>query len=178
MQKILRPLTLLCLMMFFTVWSVACYTTVKPVYLLRHAERGSGPDPDLTPAGHARAQELKRMLKNVPVTAIFSTDTNRTRQTAQPLATDKNLTIQIYSGTSVVDTILSGSEENIYLVLGHSDTVPDLINALRGTPPYAQIPNNEFDNLFLLIVKKKKTFGGGTSITTKVLHMKYGSASD
>ena len=178
MQTILRPLTLITFMMFCMVSFTACTTTVKPVYLLRHAERGYGSDPDLTPAGQARAQELKRILEIVPVNAIYSTDTNRTRQTAQPLATAKNLTMQIYTDTSVANAILSGSEEKIYVILGHSNTVPQLITALGGTSPYVQIPGNEFDNLFLLIVKKKNKIGGGTTISTKVLHMKYGSVSN
>lgn len=74
--------------------------------------------------------------------------------------------------------ILSGPKEQIAVVVGHSNTVPDLITAFGGTPPFTHIPENEFDNLFLLIVKKMKKFGGGTDITTKVLHMKYGSVSD
>jgi broad specificity phosphatase PhoE len=178
MQKTMPRLILVILMVLIIVWLAACTTTVKPVYLLRHAEKGPGSDPDLTPAGQARAQELLRMLENVAVNAIYSTDTNRTRQTAQPLATGKNLTIQIYSGTSVANRILSGSKEQIAVIVGHSDTVPELITAFRGTPPYTHIPGNEFDNLFLLIVKKMKKFGSGTDITTKVLHMKYGSVSD
>ncbi len=169
---------LIILILFSTFGFAACTTTVKPVYILRHAERGYGLDPDLTPEGQARAEELRRILENVPVTAIYSTNTNRTRQTAQPLAAAKNLTIQIYSGTTVADTILSGSDENIYVVLGHSETVPQLITAFGGTPPYAQIPGNEFDNLFLLIVKKKKSSDGGTTISTRVLHMKYGSVTN
>jgi hypothetical protein len=56
--------------------------------------------------------------------------------------------------------------------------VPELITAFGGTPPYTDVPGNEFDNLFLLIAKKTKKFGGGTDLKTKVLHMKYGSVSD
>ena len=117
------------------------------------------------------------MLGNVTVNAIYSTNTNRTRQTAQPLATGKSLTIQIYSDTSIANTILSGSNEQIAVIVGHSDTVPQLITAFGATPPYTYIPANQFDNLFLLIVKKTKKFGSGTDITTKLLHMKYGSVS-
>jgi hypothetical protein len=178
MQKTMHRLIFFILMMLITVWLAACTTTLKPVYVLRHAEKGLGSDPDLTPAGQARAQELLRMLRNVTVNAIYSTDTKRTRQTAQPLATAKNLTIQIYSDLSIANTILSGSEEQVVVIVGHSHTVPELITAFGGTPPYTDIPGNEFDNLFFLIVKKTKKFGGGTDITTKVLHMKYGSVSD
>jgi hypothetical protein len=84
----------------FTLLLTACSTTVTSVYLLRHAERPGGQDPDLTPEGQQRAQELVRVLKNVPVAAVYSTDTNRTRQTAQPLATDHGLTLQFYSTIS------------------------------------------------------------------------------
>lgn len=178
MQKKMPRLIFVTLIVLIMVWLAACTTTIKPVYLLRHAEKGPGSDPDLTPAGQARAQELLRMLENVAVNTIYSTDTNRTRQTVQPLATGKSLTIQIYSGPSIANTILSGSKEQIAVIVGHSDTVPELIIAFGATPPYTHIPANEFDNLFLLIVKKTKKFGSGTDITTKVLHMKYGSVSE
>ena len=177
MQKSMPRGILVLLMLLITVWLSACATTVKPVYLLRHAEKGAGSDPDLTPAGQARAQEFLRVLGNVTVNAIYSTNTKRTRQTAQPLATAKSLTIQIYSDTSTANTILSGSNEQIAVIVGHSNTVPELITAFGATPPYTYIPEKEFDNLFLLIVKKTKKFGSGTDITTKLLHMKYGSVS-
>ena len=57
MQKTMYRLIFVIFMMLITVWLAACSTTVKPVYLLRHAEKGLGSDPDLTPAGQARAQE-------------------------------------------------------------------------------------------------------------------------
>ncbi len=163
------------LIVFVAVVLVACSTTVTPVYLLRHAEKGSGFDPNLTLTGEQRAEELVRILKNVPVAAVYSTDTNRARQTAQPLATDRNLSLEFYTDLSVAGTILFEHEKEVVVIVGHSDTVPGLINAFGGTPPYTLIPGSEFDNLFLLIVKKEKRMGSRTLRKVKLLHMKYGA---
>jgi broad specificity phosphatase PhoE len=178
MRRLKTRLHLLTLMILCTAFFTGCTTTVTPVYLLRHAEKGYGTDPNLTPAGQARAEELRRILENVFVAAVYSTDTNRTRQTAQPLAAHKGLTTVIYSDSSVAGTILAHHEEQIVVVVGHSNTVPQLITAFGGTTPYSLIPGNEFDNLFLLIVEEEKGFGSGTVRKTKVFHMKYGAVSN
>src|SRR5205809_7384909 len=62
---------------------------VTTVILVRHAEKNiepNNPDPDLSPAGQARAQELVRMLGAAGVNAIYATNFKRTQQTVKPLA--------------------------------------------------------------------------------------------
>jgi broad specificity phosphatase PhoE len=156
---------------------MACSTTITPVYLLRHAEKQLGIDPDLTPAGTARAQELKRILKNVPVKAIYTTNASRTRQTVQPLATDKGLSPITYSGTSIAGTILSQHKEQVVVIVGHSPTVPALIRGFDGDTTNITISEMEYDNLFLLIVKQTKRGTQPTRTDAEVLHMKYGDES-
>ncbi len=58
----------------------------KAVLVVRHGEKISDADERLTEAGRARAERLAKMLKDAGVTAIYSTDTERTRDTVQPLA--------------------------------------------------------------------------------------------
>lgn len=157
----------------------ACSTTVTPVYLLRHAEKANQPtpDPDLAPAGHARAQELKRILKEVPVAAVYTTDYKRTRQTVAPLAADKGLAPIQYDVGTVPTSILSDYVSKPTVIVGHSNTVDDLISGLGG-PPFQDLPGNQYDNLLLLIIKKEKKLGSGTSTSAKLLHMKYGQQSN
>src|SRR5882724_305486 len=62
---------------------------VTTVIVVRHAEKNiepSNPDPDLSPAGQARAQELSRMFGDAGVNAIYATQYKRTQQTVKPLA--------------------------------------------------------------------------------------------
>lgn len=169
----LAALLLLCSILVLT----NCSTTVTSVYLLRHAEKGFGIDPDLTDDGEDRAQELVRVLKNVNLDAVYSTNYKRTRQTAQPLADDKNLSLNLYNDASVANAIMSNHEKGTVVVVGHSNTVPGLIEAFGGNAPYVLIPDKEFDNMFLLIVKKETQLGRQTGRSAKVLHMKYGAVS-
>jgi len=66
-------------------------------YLVRHAEKVLDQrDPDLTPAGYKRADDLAARLASVPLSAIYSSDYKRTRQTAAPVATAQDVTITLY----------------------------------------------------------------------------------
>lgn len=172
----LSPFLLTCLLILLFLFPAACSTTVTSVYLVRHAEKAAGNDPVLLPSGTARAHELKRVLEHVPVIAVYSTDTNRTRQTAQPLADEKSLTTQIYGDTSVAAGILSDHESEVVLMVGHSNTIPQLIAAFGG-PTGISIEEDEYDNLFLLLINRLKRSGSTIRSRTKVLHMKYGAVS-
>ena len=65
--------------------------------MVRHAETtGSGSNPNLSVDGQSRANRLSQMLEKVNLNAIYSTNYNRTKQTAQPAATAKGITITTY----------------------------------------------------------------------------------
>jgi broad specificity phosphatase PhoE len=147
--------------------------TVTTFILSRHAETtGVGSDPALSTDGQERANELLRILKNVSLEAVYATNFNRTKQTAQPTATDKGLTVQTYdpfSPGALADAVLENYKGGAVLVLGHSNTIPTLLNTLTGTNNFALIPDNQYDNLFVVSVSKK---GKAT-----VVHLKYGKPS-
>ena len=129
------------------------------IFLVRHAERadtapGTSPamaaDPDLSDAGRARAVSLATLLKDAKITAIYATEFKRTQQTAAPLAKTLGLTVTIVTSKSAPELIdrLKTSKGNV-LVVGHSNTVPEIIEALGVTTPVT-IGDNDFDNMFLL----------------------------
>src|SRR5258705_288796 len=66
--------------------------------LIRHAERGNDGtnDPPLADAGTKRAVLLVETLRNTSITAVYSTDYKRTRNTIKPLAESKSLDIKLY----------------------------------------------------------------------------------
>ncbi len=131
------------------------------IYLTRHAEKAAdGKDPDLTAQGQARARGLAVILGKVGIKQIFSSATNRTRQTAQPLASQAGLDVQLYDPAKpaiVIDQIkaLTGPT----LMVGHSNTVPDMVKMLGGAPG-APIGDDEFDRLYQV------TIGADGSVTT------------
>lgn len=132
----------------------ACNTT--KIYLVRHAEKGAtGADPGLTTAGAQRAEALKDTLHTKKLTAAFATQFQRTLETAQPTATDQQITIRRYdanTGNALLDS-LSHLKKKQYLVVGHSNTVPVMLKSIGVSPAMELIPDNDYDNFFTLTVK-------------------------
>jgi broad specificity phosphatase PhoE len=129
------------------------------VFLVRHAERadaspGAAPtmsaDPDLSEAGRARAESLAAMLRDAKITAIFTTEFKRTQQTAAPLAKAIGVTVTIVTSKNAADLVTQvQASKGSVLVVGHSNTVPEVIKAL-GVPTPVTIADDEFDSLFLV----------------------------
>jgi broad specificity phosphatase PhoE len=133
---------------------MAAQTTT--VILVRHAEKAATPpdDPPLTAAGEARARELWEALKDARVTAIITTQFARTRATAQPTATALGVTPDVVNaaGTNHPQDVAAAVRKHAgqtVLVVGHSNTVPSIIEALGATKP-AAICDGEYDNLYIV----------------------------
>ena len=130
------------------------------VFIVRHAERAdagmaaakmAGADPELSDAGKARAAALAGLLKDAKISAIFTTEYKRTRDTGQPLAAAMGVAaaaIDSKDAAGLIDKV-KASAGNV-LIVGHSNTVPEIIKALGASEPVA-IPDDQFDNLFVVI---------------------------
>jgi broad specificity phosphatase PhoE len=123
------------------------------IYLVRHGEKETvGKDPALTAEGLQRARNIAAMLGKAGIRHVFATPTARARQTAQPLAERSGLQVELYDPRSPQALVakvkgLSGP----VLVVGHSNTLPELVRLFGGTPG-ADIDDNEYDRLYQLIV--------------------------
>ena len=155
---------------------------VTTVFLVRHAERAEEPrqDPPLTEQGVARSQALARLLSTAGIKAIFTSQFTRTKLTAEPLAQKLSITttalslkvsstnprqIAEESTKETVDKILSHAGGSV-LVVGHSNSIPDVIKMLGGDVAPA-IDEKKFDDLFVVTVYSKGK--------AKVAHLKYGA---
>ena len=129
------------------------------VFLVRHAERADtqpgespamGADPDLSKPGRARAESLATALKDAKIIAIFATEFKRTQQTAAPLAKALGITVTTVTSKDTPGLLkkIQASKGNV-LVVGHSNSVPDVIKGLGVSTPVT-IGDDEFDNLFLV----------------------------
>jgi broad specificity phosphatase PhoE len=141
--------------------------------LVRHAEKKIVPpenkDPDLSPAGLARAEELRRMFGDTGITAIYATQYKRTQQTVKPLSDKLKLPVtqvEAKKTPELVKQIRARGAGQVIFIAGHNNTVPEIIAALGG-PQLPIIPEEEFDNLYILIVQSDGT--------TRLVKMKYGS---
>ncbi len=125
------------------------------IYLVRHAEKvttdPANKDPLLTEKGQKRALDLAKKLKKQNLSAIYCTDYQRIKLTAQSIANKKNLTIQIYDPKNLkafADKVLQENKGKKVLIVGHSNTVLETIEALGGKRPIASILDNEYDYFF------------------------------
>jgi broad specificity phosphatase PhoE len=122
------------------------------IYLTRHAEKtAAADDPELTAEGKARAQNIAAMLKSAGITHIYTTKWLRTRQTAQPLATLLGVQPAVYDAPEKLAAALK-SGGGTTLVVGHSNTIPKLVNALGGAGGDEIDEKNEFDRLYQVII--------------------------
>jgi broad specificity phosphatase PhoE len=124
------------------------------IYLVRHAEKtDEANDPGLTEAGRQRALELARLLHDAGIGTIYSTEFARTRDTVAPLAEQLGLQIQIYDWQQMQELAASMVRRGgRYLVVGHSDTTPELVAMLGGEPGPVIDEPGEYDRLYVVSV--------------------------
>jgi broad specificity phosphatase PhoE len=153
---------------------IAQNKTATKIYIVRHAEKiiddPKERDPALTDKGIKRAESLSLFLRKKKITAIYSTEYKRTMATAQPTATDHGLNIKSYDSKNLkaaIQPILANNSGETILIVGHSNTILETIEAVGGTKPFASIADEDYTNLFLVTRK-----GNGT---IKVKAMKYGA---
>jgi broad specificity phosphatase PhoE len=125
------------------------------IFIVRHAEKTQGDDPDLSETGRARAESLANVLKDARISAIYTSEVKRTNQTAAPLARILRLepTVVAANNRAALVAKLKEASGNV-LVVGHSNTIPDLIKAL-GITTSVTIADNDYDNLFVVILEEK-----------------------
>jgi broad specificity phosphatase PhoE len=145
-------------------------TTV--VILVRHAEKATVPanDPPLTPEGRERAKELARVVGKSGITAIFTTNLARTKQTAAPTAALLHLQPAVNApgptyARDLANRIRTQHAGRTVLVVGHTNTTHDVIAAL-GVDTAPTIPETDFDNLYIV------TLADGNE--PKLVSLKYG----
>ena len=129
---------------------------VTTVLLVRHAEKSASPadNPSLTEQGRVRAEKLIRILGQAGLRTIYTSQYARTHETAEPIAKHLSLPIQQIDANNtqkLVDDILSKHVGEVVLVVGHSNTLPQIIRALGGEN-IPEIRDNDYDNLFVVTV--------------------------
>lgn len=159
------------------VATAACGTSDEPVppdaqedqretlvIAVRHAEQSSAPvDPSLSAAGQLRAQALVSVLEHTGITGIYSTQFLRTQQTVAPLAAATGTVVTLRpidaSNTAKYAVDLAAEIRDLHrseavLVVGHSNTIPELVNVLSGVtvPP---IIESEYDRIYMITLGRE-----------------------
>ena len=126
----------------------------RTVILVRHAERAGGIDPSvgINEAGRCRATVLAGMLSDAKVRSIYTSEVARTQQTAEPLAQRLSIKPEVVPANDIdalVAKLRARVEEGAALVVGHSNTIPAIIERLTGEAA-SPIGDGEYDRMFVL----------------------------
>jgi broad specificity phosphatase PhoE len=152
------------------VFAAQFAAAAQVIFVVRHAERAEAAamtpapkdqpaghgmmiadDVPITPAGRERAKRLAAILRSSGIKRIYTTEYQRTRQTAAPLAEALHLK-PIMTAAKDMDPLVAALERltEPALVVGHANTIPDLLRKLGVTGQVA-IGDDEYDNLFVVV---------------------------
>jgi len=151
------PLFLLLTIFFFSNISQATPDNSFTVYLVRHAEKNTMSPPDLTACGARRAEDLIKVLRSIDIHEIYSTDVLRSISTAQPIAKQRNLNVELYDRIKLADFAKKLlQEKKNALVVGHLNTTPMLAGFLSGNS-YDMIKGTDYSRIYQVVVVAGKT---------------------
>ena len=149
----------MCQLTSFALWLLAAPAIAdaqEAVFVVRHAERAdTSEDSLLSPAGQARAARLAVILKDAGITQIFTTDLRRTIQTAGPIAAALMLTpieLPLNNLDELLAKLRSTTPRDRVLVVGHSNTVPEIVRRLGVATPVTI--GEEYDNLLIVMPRE------------------------
>jgi broad specificity phosphatase PhoE len=129
------------LMIALAIWLLSAAST-STVIVMRHAEKAATPaeDPSLSPAGEARAEALAHFFGQAPagmrIEGIIVSQFRRTQETVRPLANRLGVPVIVVPAADIKRTVKRALDEHRggrVLIVGHSDTVPRIVEMLSGT---------------------------------------------
>ncbi len=122
-------------------------------YVVRHAEKqatdlSGGDNPVLTEKGVKRAAHIMNMLKDVPIDAVYSTETYRTVMTATPTAADRGLPVKLFTTDDLAGFAdMLKAMRGTYLIVAHSSSTPDLASLLSGEN-LPKLDESDYEQMF------------------------------
>ena len=157
----MRITKFLAVLLTMTMLGVGCKndTENEPVistfYFIRHAEKDrtdpENTDPELNQDGLGRAIRWAEVFDQIDLTAIYSTNYERTSMTAEPTSVKKDVHVQYYD-PNVLD-IEAFKLDNLggeVLVVGHSNSTPTFVNKMIGKEKYESMDDSDNSSLFIV----------------------------
>jgi 2,3-bisphosphoglycerate-dependent phosphoglycerate mutase len=149
--------------------TVSAQKTLK-VFVVRHGEKlaidPKDRDPDLSTEGKDRAEALSKTLKSEKIDSIFATNYKRTRLTGFPLADNIGISVKTYEPNQIkalADAWKKNALGKKLLIVGHSNTVLEIIEAFGGKRPVKELSDDDYDYIFEITVR-------GNKVDVKVSH--------
>jgi phosphohistidine phosphatase SixA len=156
-MALFRPLAALMLLAL-----AACSTTPPPprgpsFYVMRHLQKAEGEDPTLSAEGRANARRLIGFFVADPPRVVYVSTTRRAGETAAPLAKKVRAKVRRYDPgdtNGLVARVLT--ERGPVLVVGHSNTVPEIVEKLGGERP-APLAETDYGDIWHLWGTPRRT---------------------
>lgn len=144
------------------------------IVLVRHGETtpDGSRDPALSEAGRARAERLGRLLRDAGLDRVLTSPYRRTRSMALVVAESAGVAVEEYDPLALdalaerllglgSDGAVGGEGRRRVLVVGHSNTTPELVARLGGDAG-GPIAEDEHDRVYLV-------FDAGAGVETVLL---------
>jgi len=149
---------------------ICCFfnRSVTTVILVRHADKTGQ---NLNELGRERADELVHVLNETNISAIYTSDVGRTIATAAPIALQLGIApTEIRDSEELVDDLRVNHIGKTILVVHHSNTVPDIIRELGVIQTVPDIPENDYDNMYIVTLRRNSL--------TQILKLEYGADTE
>lgn len=149
---------------FFLLVTAMCMTmslnAQTTVWIVRHAEKDvkntAGPDPALSLDGQDRAKDLSRLLMPNRVLAVYATSSKLARQTAQPIAYGRGVTVQTYDPSdpaALASSVVRQYKGGGVLIVGDANTVLELVEAFGMKRPIPELGEDDYSYIFTLNIQ-------------------------
>lgn len=127
-------------------------------YLIRHAEKDrtnpKNEDPNLNNDGLKRAERWATYFEEYPIDQIYTTKYRRTKETIANTAKQKAISPILYDPHNIeMEKFLKETNGKNVLIVGHSNTIPKLVNTLIGKEEYKDMDDNDNSTLFKVTIK-------------------------
>lgn len=167
MTRLLKALGCISIFLFIFILSSAIPASRETIiYIVRHAEKDTSDpknnNPELSGEGKVRAMALKKFLKKEKISAVFSTNYKRTMQTAAPIAQHNGIPVKTYEAKdpdALVKLVKSDFTDKEILVVGHSNTILEMVKAFGLQTPVDKLNDDDYDLVFIVTLYKNGDSG-------------------
>ncbi len=147
-MTLFRPLAALLLFAAAGCATTAPEPAAPSWYVMRHLQKADGRDPALSEEGARNAERVASRFGDDRPAAIYVSTTRRARETAAPLAARLGLTVKEYDLSDTPGLVARArAEPGTVLIVGHSNTVPEIVAQLGGARP-ADLAETDFGDIF------------------------------
>jgi 2,3-bisphosphoglycerate-dependent phosphoglycerate mutase len=160
-KSIIMKKFLLLVVFTFSLLSSCLPEKTTTYYLIRHAEKDRtdtlNKNPNLNKKGQERAKKWANYFKNIDLEAVYSTEYERTMQTAKRSADSKNLEVQNYDPEKMYDAVFQKETKGKkVLIVGHSNTTPVFVNKILGEKKYENMNDTDNASIYIVIITDNK----------------------